>query len=99
MQETKRNMVMNQSQQIRKKVGRTVFDVTLLFSSTNTENPYDKVHADTFRYPCCSIIPIPPADIDALKYGSVFFYSKKTFFRPRRLFDFNGLGIQVGLRI
>ena len=43
MQETKRNMVMNQPQQIRKKVGRTVFDVTLHFSSTNTENPYDKL--------------------------------------------------------
>lgn len=43
MQETQYGMVTDDPQRIRKRIGRTVFEVTLHFSSTSTENPYDKL--------------------------------------------------------
>lgn len=43
MQETQYGMVTDDPQRIRKTIGRTVFEVTLHFSSTSTENPYDKL--------------------------------------------------------
>ncbi len=43
MQETQYGMATDDPQQIRKTIGRTVFEVTLHFSSTSTENPYDKL--------------------------------------------------------
>ncbi len=43
MQETQCGMVTDDPQRIRKTIGRTVFEVTLHFSSTSTENPYDKL--------------------------------------------------------
>lgn len=43
MQETQNRMVTNAPQWMRKSIGRTAYDVTLHFSSTSTENPYDKL--------------------------------------------------------
>ena len=43
MQETQYGMVTDDPQRIRKTIDRTVFEVTLQFSSTSTENPYDKL--------------------------------------------------------
>ncbi|MCI9125282.1 MAG: hypothetical protein HFH35_14690 [Eubacterium sp.] len=43
MRETQRSMVTDETQRIRKTIGRTVFEVTLHFSSASTENPYDKL--------------------------------------------------------
>ncbi len=43
MQEKQCSIVTDDPQRIRKTIGRTVFEVTLHFSSTSTENPYDKL--------------------------------------------------------
>ena len=43
MHGTQCGMVTDNPQRIRKTIGRTVFEVTLHFSSTSTENPYDKL--------------------------------------------------------
>ena len=43
MQKTQNKMVTNAQQRIRKSIGRTAYEVTLHFSSTSTENPYDKL--------------------------------------------------------
>ncbi len=43
MQRTQKEMVTNDPQRIRKIIGRTAYEVTLHFSSTSTENPYDKL--------------------------------------------------------
>lgn len=43
MQGTQCGMVTDNPQRTRNTIGRTVFEVTLHFSSTSTENPYDKL--------------------------------------------------------
>ncbi len=43
MQGIQCSMVTDNPQRTRKTIGRTVFEVTLHFSSTSTENPYDKL--------------------------------------------------------
>ncbi len=43
MQGTQNRMVTNAPQRIKKCIGRTAYEVTLHFSSTSTENPYDKL--------------------------------------------------------
>lgn len=43
MQEIQNSMVTNHPQRVRKSIGRTAYEVTLHFSSTSKENPYDKL--------------------------------------------------------
>lgn len=43
MQGIQNRMVTNASQRIKKCIGRTAYEVTLHFSSTSTEKPYDKL--------------------------------------------------------
>ncbi len=43
MQGTHNKIVTSDPQRVRKIIGRTAYEVTLHFSSTSTENPYDKL--------------------------------------------------------
>ena len=43
MQNIQNSISTNEPKRIRKVIGRTTYEVTLHFSSTSTENPYDKL--------------------------------------------------------